>query len=193
MPGIDALQKRDGASLMTPSKLKLRSRLFGSLLIAFMLATPQHSLGRISDQDEQRLDDFITQMTIKELLGQTLILGYHAQVAKNLATQSKEGLERLLDEYSPGGVILFRHNFAWRKNEKELRKFIWGLTDSLQDAAFESQPESRKIPLMIAIDQEGAAKWNLKTPLRELLIQCILVPHVRPISPWKLARSLARN
>lgn len=146
---------------MTRTLPRKGQALFWLFSIGPLLIYPQLALSKLSAQEEQIIHNLVAQMTIEELIGQTLMLGYHAQVPNDLVTKSNEGLDRLVRKYRLGSVILFDRNIPWGKDEKNRRQNIWKITDSLQDAAFDSQPASRKIPLVIAIDQEGGGKMEI--------------------------------
>lgn len=162
MTSNKTLQKNVCFSFVRASLSKRGLLLFCFLAIVNLVAYPQALFAKLSDEEEQHLHNLATQMTLEELIGQTLMLGYHAQVQKDLATKSNEGIERLIKKYRLGSVIVFKRNIPWSKNEKSRRQAIWKLTDSFQDVAFDSQPASRKVPLLIAIDQEGGGKMEIK-------------------------------
>lgn len=154
-------QKHFNFSLLNVSRPRHGLALFCLLSTIIQFACPQLASAKLSEEEERHVHELVSQMTVEELIGQTLMLGYHAQLPEDLTAKSNEGVERLIKKYRLGGVILFKRNIPWGKNEKYRRQSIWNLTDSLQDAAFDSQPAARKVPLLIAIDQEGGGKMEI--------------------------------
>ena len=61
-----------------------------------------------------------------------------------------------IDKYDFGGVILFAENV------KETKQTL-ALTQDMQKAAIENKANNGKIPLLLAIDQEGGIVYRLGT------------------------------
>ncbi|MBI5788404.1 MAG: beta-N-acetylhexosaminidase [Candidatus Schekmanbacteria bacterium] len=80
----------------------------------------------------------IDQLSLKAKIGQLLLIGFDG-------CEFTPELEHYLDQYSPGGVILFKRNY---QNRQQLIK----LCSELQSWAKKQFPA---IPLFIAVDHEG--------------------------------------
>lgn len=117
--------------------------------------------------------DFVEKMSLEELLGQTLMVGYVADPdpkSENKIKQARDsnkGLLDLIDKYKVGAIILFKDNFESNFFDREKKdEFAWktihDLTTKLQYKSFAAGHEHRQIPLIIAIDQEGGARVRLE-------------------------------
>lgn len=106
---------------------------------------------------DDKIDEFVNSLEIAELIGQTLMIGY--EVGENF-NASNEGIKRLIKRYHVGGIILFKHNFkpSFKTTDLESAIFVAKLTESFQKIAVQNHP---KIPLLIAIDQEGGGHMQL--------------------------------
>lgn len=120
----------------------------------------EHSL---SPEDEKLLQDLTERLSLEELLGQTLMVGFHAMDEQPLDSKSNDGLENLVTEFKIGNVILYKHNMPDRGDPAENRQRIWELSSRLQSSAYDSQPNGHKIPLLIATDHEGGGGSKLET------------------------------
>lgn len=113
-----------------------------------------------------RIANLTEQMSIEELIGQTLIVGFDA--LDDDVSVSNEGLARLVRELKIGGVMVFKHNIPRPTDSPgdvlNMPRQVARLTNSLQEAAFDSQSEGTRIPLLIAIDQEGGSSNILRGP-----------------------------
>jgi beta-glucosidase-like glycosyl hydrolase/pimeloyl-ACP methyl ester carboxylesterase len=100
------------------------------------------------------IEHIVEQLDVRSLLGQVLMVGFAA--GKN-HEDANERLAQLIKDYGIGNVILYDFNFPTQSSAApgETASQIARLTARLQRAAYESQPPERKIPLLIAIDQEG--------------------------------------
>ena len=116
-----------------------------------------------SEDVESRINAIVDQMSSEELVGQTLMLGYNAMPTGNYSEEPGQGLQEIINEFKPGSIILFDDNLPTAKaTDAAFRERVWRLTDSLQREAFDSQPNRRKVPLIIATDQEGGARVQVK-------------------------------
>ncbi len=79
------------------------------------------------------VDEILNQMTLEEKIGQMMICGFHG-------TTTNDDVNFMLNNYHFGGIILFDRNM---ENKAQVK----ALTESLQPG--------KKIPLFIAIDEEG--------------------------------------
>lgn len=124
-------------------------------------------LSRASDgaEHDNKIRDFVDKMSLEELIGQTLMVGFRADSRLGKAKSvrdSNEGLHDLVYKYKLGAVILFKHNFDEGKDDKNTWKQIHSLTSDLQKEAFNSGSKGRRAPLLIAIDQEGGARVRIE-------------------------------
>lgn len=139
---------------------------FGSKCLLFGVAllsacADVYAYRNIGDDEIGVIQNLVNQMSPRELLGQKLMLGYHAQVNSNLAEASNRGLEELVKKYKLGSVILFSRNFP-RLNSRELYSSLNSSIRSIKRTAFDSQSDNHKVPLLIAIDQEGGGQMELR-------------------------------
>jgi beta-N-acetylhexosaminidase len=114
------------------------------------------SLRGISEQDTAEVDSIVRSMTLEEKIGQIFIVGFNG-------TRPNDDIQRLIEEYHIGGVILFERNIQYQRPVCEKTRYprpadehpprhLAELTNSLQELA--SHTRSR-IPLFIAADQEN--------------------------------------
>lgn len=116
---------------------------------------------------DAQIDSIIEQMDVRSLLGQVLMVGFAAGKDHQDANQR---LASLVQDYSLGAVILYYFNFPNELTAAsgETARHIAGLTANLQRAVYESQPPDRKIPLLIAIDQEGGRDVHIKRDITRM-------------------------
>jgi len=88
-------------------------------------------------------------ISLKEKIGQMFMVGFHG-------TTMSDELKGIITDYGVGGVILFSRNIESPSQVKDL-------CNSLQELSI----KSHKIPLLIAIDQEGGRVFRLKPPFRQ--------------------------
>ena len=79
------------------------------------------------------IEEILNQMTIEEKIGQMMITGFHG-------TAANDDVNYMLNSYHIGGIILFDRNM---ENKAQVKNLV----DSLQ--------AGKKIPLFVAIDEEG--------------------------------------
>ena len=82
---------------------------------------------------ENPVEEILNQMTLEEKIGQMIIGGFHG-------TAANDDINFMLNSYKIGGVILFDRNM---ENKAQVKNLV----DSLQ--------AGKKIPLFVAIDEEG--------------------------------------
>jgi beta-N-acetylhexosaminidase len=88
-------------------------------------------------------------VTLDEKIGQMLCLGWHAHLSLN------EQAERCLTELHAGGMILMGRNVRASGEERIDARATRAMNDALQSRA--------KIPLLIAVDQEGGRVARFST------------------------------
>ncbi len=89
------------------------------------------------------VDEILNQMTLEEKIGQMMITGFHG-------TAINDDVNYMLNNYHIGGIILFDRNMESKSQVKTL-------TADLQ--------AGKKIPLFIAIDEEGGRVARMKHDL----------------------------
>ena len=94
---------------------------------------------------EEKADALLASMTLKEKIGQMIMIGIHG------TDVTKDSLF-MLHQYHIGGIILFDRNMASQEQVKTLNAH-------LQENAGE------KLPLFIAVDEEGGAVARMKDKL----------------------------
>lgn len=88
----------------------------------------------IMREEKEPIDDKINSMTLDEKIGQMIITGFNG-------SEYNDDMDRLINEYKVGGVILFARNI------EDSNQMI-DLTRALQE-------NNNNIPLFISIDEEG--------------------------------------
>ena len=127
-----------------------------NIVLAFFIAVllfPLHSHSQHEDRDEIRA--VVDSLSLHALIGQTLMVGFYAAEG---VEASNQGLTELIARYNIGNVILFKYNFPPQYNVRhpiKIPRYVVKLTNALQACAFSSQNAGEKIPLLIAVDQEG--------------------------------------
>ncbi len=91
---------------------------------------------------EEKIHEIFNSLSLEEKIGQVVMCGFHG-------TQVSSEMEELIRKYHLGNVILFKRNV---KDPQQLK----ALTSSLQGLS--------RIPLSIAIDQEGGVVTRLEEP-----------------------------
>lgn len=88
----------------------------------------------IMREEKEAIDDKINSMTLDEKIGQMIITGFNG-------SEYNDDMDRLINEYKVGGVILFARNI------EDSNQMI-DLTRALQE-------NNNNLPLFISIDEEG--------------------------------------
>ena len=87
---------------------------------------------------ERKIDGLIAKMTLREKIGQLMVVGFNSTtIDKHITT--------MISEYNVGGVILFDRNM-------ESQDQVASLNKQLQQLSMENE---NGIPLILSIDQEG--------------------------------------
>ena len=95
---------------------------------------------------EDPVEEILKSMTLAEKIGQMMIVGVHG-------TAINDDINWILNEYHYGGIILFDRNM---ENQAQVKQFV----DDLQAKA------NQKVPLFIAIDEEGGRVARMKHDLQ---------------------------
>jgi beta-N-acetylhexosaminidase len=114
-----------------------------SLLIAI---STSHRIGvraiHTADANEDRVNKILAQMSLEEKVGQLFLVFFNG-------TTFSENVQRALDDYHVGGVVLFQSN----------------IISATQTATLVNDMQKRsKIPLFVAVDQEGGLVSRLPPP-----------------------------
>lgn len=88
----------------------------------------------IMREEKEPIDDKINSMTLDEKIGQMIITGFNG-------SEYNDDMDRLINEYKVGGVILFARNIEDSNQMIELTRAL--------------QENNNNIPLFISIDEEG--------------------------------------
>ncbi len=110
-------------------------------------------LHNLTPEDERNIDDLMSRMTIEEKIGQILIVGFKG-------TEVNGQAEQLVKKYHVGSIILYEGNIKDMRDEKvsivdlKVPRTVALLSNSLQELASQTR---RKIPLLIAVDQENGS------------------------------------
>lgn len=91
----------------------------------------------------------ITELTVEEKLGQTLIVGFYG-------TEINDSIRLYINKYKVGGFILFRRNIESIKQVKKL----------ISDIKLENK-KAGNIPLFICVDQEGGRVNRLPKEIKK--------------------------
>ena len=126
------------------------------LLISIMIFF-QSFLFAFDDRNlDIKIQSFVDSLSIDELVGQTIMVGYNSRGSLGYINTEKK-LEEIIKTFKIGNIILYQNNFPHPvdiKNPFEIPEFIADLNNHLQSKTFNSQSPGKKIPLLIAIDQE---------------------------------------
>ena len=136
---------------------------FTAILLGLALCA---GLSHASDgaDDDRTIRNFVDKMSLEELLGQTLMVGFRAdsRLKAKGVRDSNKGLLDLVEKYKLGAVILFKHNFDEGGDDKDTWEHIHDLTSDLQKEAYKAGSKGHRVPLLIAIDQEGGARVRIE-------------------------------
>ena len=97
------------------------------------------------DDKVDKVEEILKSMSLEEKIGQMMIVGVHG-------TTINDDISWMLNQYHYGGIIFYDRNM---ENQAQVRKFA----DELQSAA------NQKLPLFIALDEEGGRVARMKHDL----------------------------
>ena len=122
----------------------MKERSFMKIFLFFLV-----TFFNICQGKNPNIDHIISQMTLEQKIGQMMIMGYEGQ-------SMNESMKKMIEEQAIGGFILLALiNFNFPDECAQL-------TNDIQKTAFESP---LKIPLFIAMDQEG----GIASPIHYML------------------------
>ena len=104
---------------------------------------PENQTENIAGDD--KVEEILNQMTLTEKVGQMVMIGVYG-------TDMNEDIQYMFNQFHIGGVILFDRNMD---NKEQVKKFV----DRMQNESNE------KLPLFIAIDEEGGRVARMKNSL----------------------------
>ena len=108
----------------------------------------------------KRVQELVADMTLRQKITQMLMPDFRKWQQEGQATQSdmtelNKEVAEAVDKYDFGGVIFFAENV------KKGTAQTLALTQALQQAAISNQANNGKLPLLLAIDQEGGIVYRL--------------------------------
>ena len=107
----------------------------------------------------KRVRELVEDMTLRQKITQMLMPDFRkwqqeGQAAQSDMTELNKEVAEAVDKYDFGGVILFAENVKGTAQ-------TLALTQALQQAAISNQANNGKLPLLLAIDQEGGIVYRL--------------------------------
>ena len=107
----------------------------------------------------KRVQELVADMTLRQKITQMLMPDFRkwqqeGQAAQSDMTELNKEVAEAVDKYDFGGVILFAENVKGTAQ-------TLALTQALQQAAISNQANNGKLPLLLAIDQEGGIVYRL--------------------------------
>ena len=107
----------------------------------------------------KRVQQLVADMTLRQKITQMLMPDFRkwqqeGQAAQSDMTELNKEVAEAVDKYDFGGVILFAENVKGTAQ-------TLALTQALQQAAISNQANNGKLPLLLAIDQEGGIVYRL--------------------------------
>ncbi|MBQ7628941.1 MAG: glycoside hydrolase family 3 protein, partial [Selenomonadaceae bacterium] len=108
------------------------------------LPSQKNSAAQIEKPDP--VEEILQSMTLEEKVGQMMLVGVHG-------TQINDDMKFILNQYHYGGIIFFDRNM---ENKAQVKKLV----EDLNAAA------NQKLPLFIALDEEGGRVARMKHDLQ---------------------------
>ena len=107
----------------------------------------------------KRVQELVADMTVRQKITQMLMPDFRkwqqeGQASQSDMTELNKEVAEAVDKYDFGGVILFAENVKGTAQ-------TLALTQALQQAAISNQANNGKLPLLLAIDQEGGIVYRL--------------------------------
>ncbi|NLP15387.1 MAG: glycoside hydrolase family 3 protein [Clostridium sp.] len=102
--------------------------------------TPLPTEGNLEDRQLKTVDDLINSMTLEEKVGQIFIVAFREDSSSHPITSLDAITKQQIYDFNPGGVVLFSENID---TIPQIQKLI------------QDMQESSKIPMFIAVDEEG--------------------------------------
>ncbi len=127
----------------------IANRLLFALLLFFLFDRPAHAQLDSTKEEElpdvdMEIADIIGAMSLEQKVGQMFLVGFQG-------TEISEGAGQMIREVKPGGIILFGRNI---KTARQTARLI--------NHSQVTATEQFKIPLLVAVDQEGGVVSRIK-------------------------------
>ena len=126
----------------------------------------------IPAKEEDSVEKLLQSMTLEEKVGQMIMVGVYG-------TEMNADINYLMNEYKVGGIIYYDRNMD---NKAQVKKF----SQEIQDTALNL---GKKIPLFIALDEEGGRVARMKNDLTPPLSQ----EEIGQSGDFNLAKESAEN
>jgi beta-N-acetylhexosaminidase len=91
------------------------------------------------------VDKTIARLSLEERVGQLFLLGF-------VGTSFSDGLSKKIVDYRPGGILVFGRNI---RSAKQISELLW--------SAQSTSLKVNRLPLLVAVDQEGGEVTRIKT------------------------------
>ncbi|MFY4775203.1 beta-N-acetylhexosaminidase [Metabacillus sp. RGM 3146] len=120
---------------------------------------------------EEQAKELLEQMTLEEKVGQMLMIGFHGQKISSEA-------EDMIRNKKVGGIIYFSRNMSSPGQ-------VASLSNSLQK---EAMKERLRLPLMIAVDQEGGSITRMRERVSPIPSQQKIGQQATPKEAYEIAK-----
>ena len=148
----------------------------GSLVLLLLIPGWAPAQPLAPSPDEQRVDEILSRMTLREKIGQLFMVGFRSDAVACDGRGCDETITTLLEEFRIGAVVLFERNIrGMRPNSTDLpdpedvARSVARLTNALQNGVRPLDATDRtRIPLLIAADQENGSTIRIEGALTEL-------------------------
>ena len=159
-------------------KLKILNALAFFLTVVLTcgcFANDDNSNKKISAQVEKPdpVEEILKSMTLEEKVGQMMLVGVHG-------TEINDDIRFILNQYHYGGIIFFDRNM---ENKAQVKKFV----DEINAAA------NQKVPLFIALDEEGGRVARMKHDLQVMPSQKEIGETGDVANAFEAAKTTAQN
>ena len=145
-----------------------------SLLICGCLASAENSEEKNSStKTSDPVEEILKSMTLEEKVGQMMLVGVHG-------TTINDDMKNILNQYHYGGIIFYDRNM---ENKAQVKK----LADDLQTVA------NQKLPLFIALDEEGGRVMRMKHDMPNVPSQQEIANSGDVSNAYSYAQLLAQN
>lgn len=124
----------------------IRSKIFSLVLIFSTLPVQAKWFSSFDETASSlKIENQLQSLSLEQKVGQLFIFGFHGK-------KLNSSLKKLMQKTKPGGVILFSRNIHSARQLSQLNR-------SLQSSSIKNS----KVPLLIALDQEGGTVSRIKT------------------------------
>lgn len=135
--------------IVKPTMFFVRLVCFIFVSTLFLVSTPTYAeLDSTKDETipdvDMELADIISTMSLEQKVGQMFLVGFQG-------TEISEGAAQMIREVRPGGIILFGRNIKTARQ-----------TSRLINHSQTTATELYKVPLFVAVDQEGGVVSRIK-------------------------------